>query len=106
MTAKLLTELERKSLLAPLLNQNTGSKWQLLTDRDAIKKEFMFHDFNQAFGFMTRIALFADKLDHHPEWFNVYNKVQVLWSTHECKGLSERDIKAAQFCDQVYQERK
>ena len=60
-----------------------------------------FKDFNQAFGFMTRVALKADKMDHHPEWFNVYNRVEVTLSTHDCSGLSQNDIKLAKFMDEV-----
>lgn len=69
--------------------------------RDAIAKEFLFQDFNEAFGFMTRVALLADKMDHHPEWFNVYNKVQVTMSTHDCGGLSAKDVKVATFMDTI-----
>ena len=67
--------------------------------RDAIEKIFKFKDFNEAFGFMGRIALMAEKMDHHPEWFNVYNKVHIILSTHDAGGVSERDIKLAQFID-------
>lgn len=67
--------------------------------RDAIQKTFQFRDFNEAFGFMTRVALKADKMNHHPEWFNVYNKVDVTLSTHDCQGLSQRDITLATFID-------
>lgn len=73
----------------------------MVEGRDAIKKLFVFKDFNEAFGFMTRIALKADKMDHHPEWFNVYNRVEVTLSTHECQGLSERDVKLATFIEEV-----
>jgi pterin-4a-carbinolamine dehydratase len=69
--------------------------------RDAIKKTFKFSDFNEAFGFMTRVALKADKMNHHPEWFNVYNTVSITLSTHDCNGLSERDITLATFIDSV-----
>nr|XP_060616871.1 pterin-4-alpha-carbinolamine dehydratase 2-like [Anolis sagrei ordinatus] len=72
-----------------------------LTERDAIYKEFTFKSFNQAFGFMTRIALQAEKMNHHPEWFNVYNKVQITLISHDCGGLSKRDVKLAQFIDKV-----
>ncbi|KAF6110585.1 pterin-4 alpha-carbinolamine dehydratase 1 [Phyllostomus discolor] len=75
--------------------------WSELEGRDAIFKQFHFKDFNRAFGFMTRVALQAEKLDHHPEWFNVYNKVHITLSTHECAGLSERDINLASFIEQV-----
>lgn len=73
----------------------------MVTDRDALYKEFLFKSFNEAFGFMTRVALLADKMDHHPEWFNVYNKVQVTMSTHDCGGLSTRDVKLATFMDEI-----
>ncbi|XP_036192888.1 pterin-4-alpha-carbinolamine dehydratase [Myotis myotis] len=75
--------------------------WNEVEGRDAIFKQFHFKDFNRAFGFMTRVALQAEKLDHHPEWFNVYNKVHITLSTHECAGLSERDINLASFIEQV-----
>ncbi|KAG5669698.1 hypothetical protein PVAND_017580 [Polypedilum vanderplanki] len=92
-----LTEQERAELLEPLLK--TG--WSMVKGRDAIYKEFMFKNFNEAFGFMSRVALLADKMDHHPEWFNVYNKVQVTMSTHDCGGLSTRDIKVATFMNDI-----
>lgn len=69
--------------------------------RDAIYKEFLFTNFNQAFGFMTQVALMAEKMDHHPEWFNVYNKVKVTLSSHDVNGLSARDVKLASFMDTV-----
>ncbi|XP_067876510.1 pterin-4-alpha-carbinolamine dehydratase isoform X1 [Heterodontus francisci] len=75
--------------------------WAEVEGRDAIYKEFVFKNFNQAFGFMTRVALQAEKMDHHPEWFNVYNKVHITLSTHECGGLSERDIKLATFTEEA-----
>ena len=73
--------------------------WQDVAGRDAIHKEFKFKDFNAAFGFMSRVALMAEKMDHHPEWFNVYNKVEITLSTHDAGGLSERDINLAGFID-------
>lgn len=75
--------------------------WELLSDRDAIHKTFKFKSFNAAFGFMTRVALKADKMIHHPEWFNVYNKVEVTLTTHDAGGLSEKDIKLAKFMDKI-----
>ena len=69
--------------------------WAPLEDRDAIRKSFKFKTFNQAFGFMTRVALAADKMDHHPEWSNVYNRVDIVLTTHSCGGLSELDLKLA-----------
>lgn len=73
--------------------------WREVAGRDAIQRTFTFADFNAAFGFMARVALTAEKMDHHPEWFNVYNRVEVTLSTHDCSGLSERDIKLARFMD-------
>ncbi len=75
--------------------------WNEVQGRDAIARTFKFKDFNAAFGFMSRVALMAEKMDHHPEWFNVYNRVEVTLSTHDCNGLSERDVKLAQFMDQA-----
>jgi 4a-hydroxytetrahydrobiopterin dehydratase len=75
--------------------------WSDVTGRDAIRKEFKFKDFNAAFAFMTRVALMAEKMDHHPEWFNVYNRVDVTLSTHDAGGLSERDVKLAKFIESV-----
>jgi 4a-hydroxytetrahydrobiopterin dehydratase len=70
--------------------------WQEVDGRDAIAKEFKFADFNAAFGWMARVALLAEKIDHHPEWFNVYNRVSVTLATHEANGVTARDIKMAQ----------
>jgi 4a-hydroxytetrahydrobiopterin dehydratase len=77
------------------------SGWTAKDGRDAIVKTFQFEDFNAAFGFMTRVALKADKLDHHPEWFNVYNKVEVLLSTHDADGVTALDVELAKFMDEV-----
>ncbi len=68
-------------------------------DRDAITKTFKFKDFNAAFGWMTRMALAAEKLDHHPEWFNVYNRVEVVLTTHEAEGVTEFDVTLAALMD-------
>ena len=75
--------------------------WQSVADRDAIERSLEFADFNEAFGFMTRVAIKAQEMDHHPEWFNVYNKVEITLSTHEAGGLTERDIKLAKFIDSI-----
>lgn len=75
--------------------------WTKARGRDAIEKTFLFKDFNEAFGFMTRVALAADKADHHPEWFNVYNRVEVTLTTHDAKGVSERDVAMAKFMDRI-----
>ncbi len=70
-------------------------------DRDAICRTFHFADFNAAFGFMTRVALKADKLDHHPEWANVYNRVEVTLTTHDADGVTALDVEMAQFMDEI-----
>jgi 4a-hydroxytetrahydrobiopterin dehydratase len=88
MATKLTVE-ARKQALAKL----TG--WSEVQGRDAITKKFVFTDFNEAFGFMTRAALLAEKLDHHPEWFNVYKTVEVTLSTHDAGGLTELDVTLA-----------
>jgi 4a-hydroxytetrahydrobiopterin dehydratase len=75
--------------------------WSETSGRDAITKKFVFADFNEAFGFMARAALVAEKLDHHPEWFNVYKTVEVTLSTHDAGGLTERDIKLAEAMDRL-----
>jgi 4a-hydroxytetrahydrobiopterin dehydratase len=85
----------RKAALAKLHG------WSEVKGRDAITKKFVFTDFNAAFGFMTRSALIAEKLDHHPEWFNVYKTVEVTLSTHDAGGLTELDVKLAEAMDKV-----
>ncbi len=71
------------------------SSWRDVQGRDAITRKFEFRDFNEAFGFMTRVGLLAERMDHHPEWFNVYNKVEVTLSTHDAGGVTENDLKMA-----------
>jgi 4a-hydroxytetrahydrobiopterin dehydratase len=88
--AQKLTADARKNALAKL----TG--WSEVAGRDAITRKFVFKDFNQAFGFMTRVALVAEKMDHHPEWSNVYKTVEVTLSTHDAGGLTELDVKLAE----------
>lgn len=75
--------------------------WAEVEDRDAIIRTLKFNDFNEAFGFMTRVAIEAEKADHHPEWFNVYNRVEITLSTHDADGLSERDVALATFIDEI-----
>jgi 4a-hydroxytetrahydrobiopterin dehydratase len=70
-------------------------------DRPAIERRLVFADFNAAFGFMTRVALLADKVDHHPEWFNVYNRVEVVLTTHDAGGVTRRDLDMARFIDET-----
>lgn len=74
--------------------------WKDVKGRDAIAKKFQFENFNEAFGFMTRVALLADKMDHHPEWFNVYNKVDVTLSTHDAGGVTQNDIEMAKAMEE------
>ena len=75
--------------------------WRIADGRDAICKEFLFKDFNAAFGFMSRVALHAEKHDHHPEWFNVYNRVEVTLTTHDAGGVTGKDVALAQFMDKI-----
>ena len=93
--AQKLTAEARKAALARL----TG--WADAAGRDAIAKTFVFKDFNQAFGFMTRAALVAEKMVHHPEWFNVYRTVEVTLSTHDAGGVTELDVKLAEAMDKL-----
>jgi 4a-hydroxytetrahydrobiopterin dehydratase len=76
--------------------------WSDVPGRDAIRKSFKFADFNAAFGFMARVALQAEKADHHPEWSNVYNRVEIVLTTHDAGGVSERDVKLARFIDGIH----
>jgi 4a-hydroxytetrahydrobiopterin dehydratase len=76
-------------------------QWHDVDGRDAIARKFQFRDFNAAFAFMTRVALLAEKMDHHPEWFNVYNRVEIVLSSHDVGGLSARDIKLAQAIEEL-----
>jgi 4a-hydroxytetrahydrobiopterin dehydratase len=94
MAAKLSAD-ARKAALAKL------SGWSEVSGRDAISKKFTFKDFNQAFGFMTRAALVAEKMDHHPEWFNVYKTVEVTLATHDAGGVTELDVKLAEAMDKI-----
>lgn len=94
MTEK-LSDTARKTVLEPLLE----SGWTLDDERDAISKTFKFKDFTEAFSWMTRAALWAEKWNHHPEWSNVYNRVEVVLTTHDVNGLSALDAKLARKLD-------
>ncbi len=89
MTTKTLIGVER----AKALNELHG--WQEAKGRDAITKTFQFKSFNQAWGWMSRVALYAEKTDHHPEWFNVYGRVEVTLATHTAGGVTEKDVALA-----------
>ena len=89
MAVSKLSEAERGELLPKL------EGWAVASDRDAIERTFKFADFSEAWGFMSRVALLADKHDHHPEWFNVYNTVEIALTTHDADGLSMRDVEMA-----------
>ena len=75
--------------------------WQAVRGRDAIANGYRFRDFNEAFGFMARVAAMAERMDHHPEWSNVYNRVEITLTTHEADGVTERDIALAKFIDSI-----
>jgi 4a-hydroxytetrahydrobiopterin dehydratase len=90
-----LTSEERATLLPTLVG------WVATPGRDAIHKQFVFPDFNAAFGFMSRVALKAERLDHHPEWFNVWNKVDITLTTHDAEGVTARDVELARFIETI-----
>jgi 4a-hydroxytetrahydrobiopterin dehydratase len=91
---KPLTQAERAEILPSL------DGWAMVEGRDAIHKRYRFDDFNAAFGWMARVALVAEQMNHHPEWSNVYNSVEVTLSTHDAHGLTRRDVELAQRMDQ------
>ena len=93
--AQKLTGQTRREALGKLAD------WSEVAGRDAITRKFVFKDFNQAFWFMTRAALIAEKMDHHPEWVNVYKNVEVTLSTHDAGGVTELDIKLAAAMDKL-----
>jgi 4a-hydroxytetrahydrobiopterin dehydratase len=92
----LLTSLERKKLHADM------SSWEFVDGVDAIHKNFIFKDFKEAFAFMTQIAQIAETLNNHPEWFNVWNRVEIRLSTHDLGGLTKKDISLAQKIDETF----
>ena len=93
MTISQLNPAERAAALVRL------PQWNLRGDGQAIQRKLTFSDFGEAFGFMARVAIAADKADHHPEWFNVYNRVEITLTTHDAGGLSERDVSLATAID-------
>ena len=80
--------------------------WTRVEGREAIAKTFEFKNFNRAFGFMSRAALMAERMDHHPEWFNVYNKVEVTLATHSAGGVTDLDVRMAEFMERASAESK
>lgn len=90
-----LTEMQRAALARDLPD------WTMVDGRDAIERRFKFTDFNEAWGFMSRVALLAEKQDHHPEWDNVYNRVRIVLTTHDAGGLSARDAAMASHIDKL-----
>ena len=95
--AEKLDDAERKRALAALMAKG----WALAEDRDAIQKSFTFENFVKAFTFMTKVGMQAEFLNHHPEWFNVYNRVDVTLTTHDCGGLSALDVELAKKMDEI-----
>jgi len=95
MTIPRLNDAERDAALAEL------SGWTLRADGLAIERTLRFADFAEAFGFMARVAIVAEKADHHPEWFNVYNRVEITLTTHDAAGLSQRDVSLAREIDRM-----
>ncbi|MEL1249510.1 4a-hydroxytetrahydrobiopterin dehydratase [Aurantiacibacter gilvus] len=93
MTVEKLTPSEAEAGLSEL------DGWDFARDGDAMRKVFKFADFSEAWGFMNRVALIAEKSDHHPEWFNVYNKVDITLTTHDAGGLSQRDLDMARVIE-------
>lgn len=90
-----LTDEERDAALASL------TEWQDVEGRDAITRSYKFKDFNEAFGWMTRVAMVAEKMDHHPEWANVYNSIKVTLSTHDAGGITQLDVNLAIIMDMI-----
>lgn len=90
-----LTETARDDLL------QRHPQWQYVAERDAVRRNIEFGDFAEAFAFMTRVAILAEKMDHHPEWSNIYNRVEILWTTHDCDGLSENDVAMVEAIDNM-----
>jgi len=93
-----LSNIQRQAALVEL------NSWQLVEGRDAFNRIFLFDNFNQAFGFMTRAALLAESMNHHPEWYNVYNRVEVTLSTHDVGGVSELDVRMAKALNIFYEQ--
>lgn len=94
-----MAKLKKSQYIESFLKKNTG--WKKVARRSALQKTFLFSNFNEAFGFMTRVAMVAEQMNHHPEWFNVYNRVDVTLSTHDAGGITDLDFKLAEFMDSL-----
>jgi 4a-hydroxytetrahydrobiopterin dehydratase len=94
-----MTKRKNRQEIDAFLKKNKG--WKQVKGRDALQKSFKFSDFKEAFGFMTRVALAAEQMNHHPEWFNVYNKVDVVLSTHDAGGVTEIFFMVEKFMDSL-----
>ena len=99
-TVEKLSTTERRKALATLKG------WQKQRGRDAMTKKFIFKDFSSAFGWMSRVAMKAEQMSHHPEWFNVYNRVEVILTTHDADGISQLDIDISRFMDRTTTKQK
>jgi 4a-hydroxytetrahydrobiopterin dehydratase len=93
--------MDRKTRIGARAALEQLAGWSAHAERDAIVRTFRFADFNAAFGFMSRVALLAEKMDHHPEWSNVYDRVEVLLSTHDADGVTALDLKMAAFMNDI-----
>lgn len=94
-----MKKLNKSQAHESFIKKNKG--WKKVEGRDALQKVFKFSNFNEAFSFMTRVAMVAEQMNHHPEWFNVYNRVDVTLSTHDAGGVTELDYKMATFMDSI-----
>ncbi|MCG8473675.1 MAG: 4a-hydroxytetrahydrobiopterin dehydratase [Desulfobacterales bacterium] len=90
---------EEVSMRLEALNDGSISPWRV--DQETLKKEFLFKSFNAAFGFMTRVAIKAETVDHHPQWLNVYGRVDVTLTTHDAGGITDQDFSMAEFMDKI-----
>jgi len=97
-----MTEILSTETRGPLLDPLFKNGWTMVEGRDAIAKTFVFDDFTDAFGWMTRVAIWAEKWNHHPEWTNIYRRVEVTLSTHDVGGLSAQDAKLARKMDSLF----
>lgn len=94
-----MAKVKKSQYIESFVRKNSG--WKFVKKTKSLQKLFLFSNFNEAFGFMSRVALMAEKMNHHPEWFNVYNRVEVTLSTHDAGGVTELDVKLAKFMDEV-----